>query len=69
MRATRDLSDHCIVDHFNGVTPPPPKTPLWLIRMTLLLTDRTMHFTGMRGGLWRLLGIDRSPKNPNICNI
>ena len=33
------------------------------------LLDRKMHFTGMRGGLWRMLGVDRSAKNPNICNI
>ena len=42
----------------------------WLfLRALLLFLDRKMHFTGLRGGLWRTLGVDRSQKNPNICNI
>jgi hypothetical protein len=28
-----------------------------------------MHFTGVRGSVWRALGVNRSSKNPNICNI
>ena len=66
-----DLSDHCLIDHREWLRqggPKPKLTPLSLMWMTLLVADRKMHFTGLRGGLWRLLGIDRSLKNPNLCN-
>tara|TARA_Y100000310_G_scaffold306503_1_gene347702 strand:+ start:3140 stop:3265 length:126 start_codon:yes stop_codon:yes gene_type:complete len=36
---------------------------------SMLFVDRKMHFTGVRGAAWRILGVDRSLKNPNICNI
>ena len=65
------LSDYCVIDHWQhleGETKP-PLTPVWLSRLALILLDRKMHFTGLRGGMWRLLGVDRSFKNPNICNI
>ena len=65
------LSDYCIIDHFKDREVPGVPVQWW--RMPLLLAyyvlDRRMHFTGMRGGLWRVLGVDRSAKNPNICNI
>ncbi len=65
------LSDYCIIDHFKDHDIPGVPVQWW--RMPLLLAyyvlDRRMHFTGMRGGLWRVLGVDRSAKNPNICNI
>ena len=68
------LSDHCIVDHLEKVGDPeydrlPGLTPKWLLRYLLLALDRKMHFTGLRGGVWRLFGVDRSAKNPNICNM
>ena len=70
------LSDHCLVDHFErtpktpGVDVPRSKfRPSMLLAVPFYLIDRKMHFTGLRGGIWRLLGIDRSPKNPNICNV
>ena len=65
------LSDYCIIDHFKDRDVPGVEVKWW--RMPLLLAyyvlDRRMHFTGLRGGLWRMLGVERSPKNPNICNI
>ena len=64
------LSDYCIINHFEAVDGFGVKFSPWLfLRAPLLLLDRKMHFTGLRGGLWRTLGVDRSQKNPNICNI
>ena len=63
------LSDHCVVDHRAEGGPQPPATPVWMMRRSLLFLDRTMHFTGVRGTLWRMLGVGRSHKNPNICNV
>ena len=64
------LSDFCIIDHFDHTVPNPPGG-WWrlLFLVPYYLLDRRMHFTGLRGGLWRALGVDRSAKNPNICNI
>ena len=64
-----ELSDHCIIDHFEADVPPVPTSALWMLRASLLRADRKMHFTGLRGAPWRLLRVDRSPQNPNICNI
>ncbi len=64
------LSDHCVVDHFaKGGPSRPPFTPVWLLRMPLMMMDKTLHFTGARGTAWRVLGVSRSSKNPNICNV
>ena len=65
------LSDHCIIDHFDRTVPNAPNFRWWraLPLLAYYLLDRKMHFTGLRGGLWRMLGVDRSAKNPNICNI
>ena len=64
------LSDYCIIDHFDR-TVPNPEIPWWrwLQVVPYYLLDRKMHFTGLRGSLWRMFGVDRSAKNPNICNI
>lgn len=63
-----ELSDHCIVDHWEwlrsgGEVKVSPLVLLWIS------LDRKMHFTGIRGAIWRLLGVDRAVKNPNICNV
>lgn len=67
------LSDYCLVDHFvSSPNPDAPRERFWpgkLLGIPFYLFDRKMHFTGFRGGIWRMLGVDRSPKNPNICNI
>jgi len=67
------LSDHCLVDHLvHPPHPDAPRTKFWpgmLLAVPFYLIDRKMHFTGLRGGIWRLLGVDRSFKNPNICNV
>ena len=71
MRDEDKLSDHCLVSHFEAIRsggPKPPLTPSTLLRLSLLCLDRKMHFTGLRGGIWRLLGVARSLKNPNLCN-
>lgn len=66
------LSDHCVVDHTQKLPdaeeqiPFGPKLPFLL---GMFAIDRVMHFTGVRGALWRVLGVDRSPKNPNVCNV
>ena len=64
------LSDYCLVDHWEkleGVNI--PSTPKWWLRGALMAMDRRMHFTGVRGALWQMLGVTRSPRNPNICNL
>lgn len=70
MAAGSKLSDHCIVDHFDKRVPhQTPLTPVWLVRGFMMYADKLMHFTGVRGSVWRALGVNRSSKNPNICNI
>lgn len=67
-----NLSDHCLIDHRDWISkggPTPKVTPSQLLCRCLLYVDRKMHFTGLRGSIWRLLGIDRSIKNPNLCNV
>ncbi len=66
------LSDRCIVDHVDWIRkggPKPKMSPQSMLWLILLCLDRKMHFTGVRGAIWRLLGVDRSLKNPNLCNI
>ena len=72
MQDEGNLSNHCVISHFEVIRlggPKPPFTPSTLLRLSLLSLDRKMHFTGLRGGIWRLLGVGRSLKNPNLCNI
>ena len=65
-----NLSDHCIIDHLEAkeIGFESPHTLKAYMAAPLLYLDRKMHFTGFRGGMWRLIGIGRSDKNPNICN-
>lgn len=63
------ISDYCLVDHLSFPGPRPPFTPIWILRMGLMYADKMMHFTGVRGAIWRVLGIERGSKNPNICTI
>ena len=72
MHDHHQLSEHCLIDHGEWMRlggPKPKLTPLTLTRFALLYADSKMHFTGLRGGLWRLLGVGRALKNPNICNV
>ena len=69
MPGKHDLSDYCLVNHFAEGVEREPFTPIWLLRIPLGYIDRKFHFTELFGGIWRLLGVNRSPKNPNICNI
>ena len=61
-----------MVDHRNalgtGIAKYPfnAQTVLWRI---MLFIDRKDHFIGFRGGIWRVLVVDRSEKNPNLCNV
>ena len=67
-----ELSDYCVVDHWDWMRrggPMPKATPLMAFRKSLLFLDWKMHFTGLRGATWRLLGVDRAIKNPNLCNV
>lgn len=66
------LSDHCLVDHFQPMDLPHesmPHTPKWLLRGTMMYVDRRIRFYGLWGATWRLLGVRRSDKNPNVCTI
>ncbi len=70
-------SDYCLIDHHSdsakeirkATMGPMWKEPAWLLRYVYLAVDRKMHFNGLRGRGWRALGVVRSTKNPNICNI
>lgn len=66
------LSDHCLVDHSVEASPDAPPlhvTPRMILGFPMIFLDRKMHFTGIRGRIWRLFGIGRSEKNPNVCNV
>ena len=66
------LYEHCIVNHQEWLRSggqKPPVTPQSVLWLTLLQLDRKMHFTGLRGTIWRALGVGRSLKNPNLCNV
>ena len=39
------------------------------VKTIVMNPDRKMHFTGLRGWLWRMLGVDRSVENPNLCDL
>jgi hypothetical protein len=45
---------------------PSPQDWFW---KAMLRLDRKAHFDGWRGGTWRLLGVNRSEKNPNLCDV
>lgn len=67
-----DLSGHCLVDHRQALgsglaeSPLTARTVLWRL---MLRVDRQARFVGLRGGTWRILGVDHSEKNPNLCNV
>ena len=52
MPAGIEVSDHCIVDHWEWARQGGPVTAPRLLLWWLSL-DRKMHFTGLRGGVWR----------------
>jgi len=66
------LSDHCLVDHRNALGtgmveyPFSAQTVLW---RAMLRLGRKAHFVGLRGSAWRVLGVNRSEKNPNLCDV
>ena len=61
------LSDHCLIDHLDPIIRQSYGRS-WPVYKVLLTIDRLMHFTGPRSWIWKLLGIGRSVKNPNVCN-
>ena len=65
-----ELSDHCINDHLEAIEIgfDAHFSLKRFVATPLLYLDRKMHFMGFRGSMWRLVGISRSDKNPNICN-
>ena len=72
MHDHHQLSDYCLIDHREAMrlgALKPDVTPLTLMRFAMLFADRKMHFIGLRGGIGRMLGIDRALKNPNLCNV
>ena len=71
MSHQHNLSDHCLINHFEKVEGKPRESfhPKMLVGLPLLFLDRKMHFNGLRGGIWRAIGVNRSPSNPNICTL
>ena len=57
-----ELCAHCMVDHRYALGtgfakyPFNAQTVLWRI---MLFIYRKAHFIGLRGGIWRVLGVDR----------
>lgn len=47
----------------------PPQTLSWRFKLGMMRLERKTYFTGLRGTMWRMLGVDRSSKNPNVCNF
>jgi hypothetical protein len=67
-----ELSDYCVADHSEAYRTriiEHKRTPLEILRRLMLLADQKSHFVGIRGKVWQLLGIHRSDRNPNLCNI
>ena len=62
-----NLSDYCLMDHLDPIVRP-SYGRAWPVWKVLLTVDRLMHFTGPRSWIWKLMGIGRSSKNPNVCN-
>jgi hypothetical protein len=67
-------SNHCLAGDHKKARPGvpeqrPPLTPKWMARIGLLMVDPTIHLAGPRAAAWRILGVTRSPKNPNVCNL
>ena len=60
------ISDYCLVQDVKGADGP-TFSPKLLAMFPLFLLDKKGHFTGLRGFLWRRLGVNRGPFNPNIC--
>ena len=63
------LSDYCLADHTSPDAPRARFKPVWYLAGPLFRLDPRTHFTGLRGAAWRLFGITRSSKNPNVCTI
>jgi hypothetical protein len=58
-----ELSDTCIIGHvvwLRGGAPVHKVSPQSVLWRALLTLDRKMHFTGVRGAIWRVLGVNRS---------
>lgn len=64
-------SDHCLIDRpthllaFRSYRHPIAAS---LLRVVYRL-DPKMNFRGLRGLVWRLFGVTRSSKNPNVCTL
>lgn len=56
------FSDYCVIG----------KETHWpqasLLGRILLQLQGDQYFTGLAGLAWRLMGVTRSEKNPNLCN-
>lgn len=68
MSSSFRLSDHCLVDketHLAGFREQPALARA--VRVALLGLQGKMFFTGLAGLAWRLMGVGRSGKNPNLC--
>lgn len=55
------LSDYCL----SGKDTHWPSARLYA--RLLLGLQGNMYFTGLGGVLWRFMGVQRSDKNPNLC--
>lgn len=65
----RKLSDYCLVTRERHLYRLQGNySPVAFVKRALFLIDDKMRFTGLEGLAWRLCGVSRYPKNPNICN-
>lgn len=70
MPGTLRWSPHCLIDRPTHLLAFRYRHPVvTLLLRALLRLDPKMHFTGPAGMSWRLLGVERSTKNPNMCTL
>lgn len=73
MPSREELSNYCIIDHqddeLNSMSGKEPLSVSKMVKMPLYAIDPRTHFTGLRGGMWRMIGVGRSFKNPNVCDM
>lgn len=64
------ISNHCLIDRPTHLSAFRYRHPVVATMLRgLYAVDPKMHFSGARGVAWRVLGVSRSSKNPNLCTL
>ena len=62
MNTSVKLSNYCLSLEFHSLGPRS-------LRGIMFAFNKRLYFTGLKGAIWRLLGVGRNPKNPNLCTL